>query len=312
MSIKIKNQKFKIILKFGGEALERSVYKVESEKDNKIYVLKKISILGLNEIEKSKISNEAKILANINHENIVKLIDFHQDNECFYILMEYCEGTDLGKFILMYKNKKENIKENIVCSITLGICLGLEELHRNNIIHRDIKPANIIVSDNYKIKIVDFGVSRKTSKNSTMTKYIGTSYYMAPELIKGENYNNKVDIWSFGCVIYELLSLKLCFYDENLFSLYDKIVNKNYEYLNLNGYNPKWKDLIDLLLKKNYNQRPDIKEVHHLLEDIETIKIIKIENILDFRLIGVSRMANAEDFEERRKEMKDIFLRCKN
>lgn len=63
--------------------------------------------------------------------------------------------------------------------------------------------------------------------------------------------------------------------------------------------------------KKNYNQRPDIKEVHHLLKDIETIKIIKIVKILDLRLLGVRQMANAEDFKERRKEMKDIFLRCK-
>ena len=221
--------------------------------------------------------------------------------------MECCEGTDLGKFIQKKKKKKENIKENILCSITLGICLGLEELHRKDIIHRYIKPANIIVSDNYKIKIVDFGVSRKTSKNSIMTKYIGRSYYIAPELINGENYNNKVDIWAFGCIIYELLSLKVCFYDENLFSLYDKIVNKNYDNLNLNGYNPKWKDLIDLLLKKNYNQRPDIKEVHHLLKGIETIIIINIENIPIVRFLGVSQMANAENFEERRKEMKIYF-----
>lgn len=64
--------------------------------------------------------------------------------------------------------------------------------------------------------------------------------------------------------------------------------------------------------KKNYNQRPDIKEVHHLLKGIETIIIINIENIPILRCLGVSQMANEENFEERRKEMKDIFLRCKN
>ncbi len=294
MSIKIDNHEFKVIEKLGKEAFERSIYKVQNEKDNKIYIIKKISILGLKEEEKSKIINEAKILENINNENIVKLIQYFQDNEYFYILMEYCEGIDLEKFIDNYRNKKETIKEEIIYNITLGICLGLKELHNNNIIHIDIKHANIIVSNNYKIKIVDFGVSKKIEKKKTLTKYVGTSYYMAPELIKGEDYNNKVDIWAFGCVIYELLTLKICFYDENLYALYDKIVNRNYENINLKEYNSKWENLINLLLQKNPNQRPDIKEINNLIEKInignnnliiknndETLKIISYGTFID-------------------------------
>ena len=280
MSIEIKNQKFNVIEKLGKENLERNVYKVESEIDQNIYIIKKIGILGLKEEEKNKIMNEAKILENINHKNIVKLIDYDQDKEYFYILMEYCKGSDLEKFIKMHKEKNEKIKESIIYNIVLGICLGLEEIHKKNIIHRDIKPVNIIIGDNYQIKIVDFGISKKIKNNNILTKYIGTSYYMAPEIIKGEEYNKKVDIWAFGCIIYELLTLKVCFQDENLLALYNKIIYGTHENINLKDYNPKWKELVDLLLKKNYNERPDIKEIKNIIPKIDgTINIIKIEKI---------------------------------
>ena len=269
MSIEIKNQKFNVIEKLGKENLERSVYKVESEKDHNIYIIKKIEILGLKEEEKNKIMNEAKILENINHKNIVKLIDYDQDNEYFNILMEYCKGNDLEKFIEIHKEKNEKIKESIICNIVLGICLGLEEIHKKNIIHRDVKPANIIIDDNYQIKIVDFGVSKKIENNNILTKYVGTSYYMAPEIIKGEKYNHKVDIWAFGCIIYELLTLKVCFQDENLLALFNKIINGIHENINSKEYNPKWKDLVDLLLKKNYNERPDIKEIKNIIQKLK-------------------------------------------
>ena len=129
---------------------------------------------------------------------------------------------------------------------------------------------------------------------------------MAPELIKGEDYNNKVDIWAFGCLIYELLTLKICFYDENLFALYDKIVNKNYENINLKGYNSKWKNLIDLLLQKNPNQRPDIKEINKLIIKINngTNNLIIKNN--DLKIIGIAKKFFRKDLFPNHK---DSFIR---
>ena len=159
----------------------------------------------------------------------------------------------------------------------MDICLAIKVLQKNKLIHRDLKPENLFIDDNHKIKIGDFGVSKKLETNR---KYaytsVGTSFYMAPEIIKGEAYNNKVDIWSFGCIIYELFTLKVCFKSNSIYGYIENIVNKEHGKIDLSKYNPKWQDLINLLLKKNYNERPDINKVHQLLIDLN--KINKEEN----------------------------------
>ena len=85
---------------------------------------------------------------------------------------------------------------------------------------------------------------------------IGTNYYMAPEVIKGENYNNKIDIWALGCIIYELFTLNICFESKSLFGFVNKITEEKQGIIDINKYNPKWQNLIDLLLINNYKERP--------------------------------------------------------
>ena len=106
--------------------------------------------------------------------------------------MEFCESLDLKKFIA---ENKTLIDENIVYNIVLEICLGIKEIHKRNIIHRDLKPENIFIDKNHHIKIGDFGISRQLS-NTTKYTYssIGTTNYMAPEVINGDKYNTKVDM----------------------------------------------------------------------------------------------------------------------
>ena len=94
---------------------------------------------------------------------------------------------------------------------------------------------------------------------------------MAPEIIKGEAYNNKVDIWSFGCIIYELFTLNVCFKSKSIYGYIENIVNKEHGKIDLSKYNPKWQELINLLLKKNYNERPDINKVYQLLIDLNKV-----------------------------------------
>ena len=91
---------------------------------------------------------------------------------------------------------------------------------------------------------------------------------MAPEVIKGECYNKKVDIWAFGCIIFELFTLNVCFESKSLYGYVDKIVNKYHGKINLEKYNKRWQDLIDLLLEKNYHKRPDIEKVYELIINI--------------------------------------------
>ena len=126
--------------------------------------------------------------------------------------MEFCENKDLKSFINNHKDDDQYINEEVIYNIVLDICYGIKEIHLNNLIHRDLKPDNLFISKDYKIKIGDFGISKKLINS---LKYAntgnGTYNYMAPEMINGQKYNKKVDIWALGCILYELFTLNLCF-----------------------------------------------------------------------------------------------------
>ena len=180
--------------------------------------------------------------------------------------MEFCEGSDLNKLINEYKKRNEPIKEELIYNIVLQICGGIKVIHKHNLIHRDLKPSNIM-RNNDRIKIGDFGISKKLDTKSGYAKTsVGTFNYMAPEILKGEKYNSKVDIWALGCIIYELLTFNICFENEGLYGLFNIIINEQHGTINLDEYNHKWQELIDLLLNKNYKKRPDINEVYNFLK----------------------------------------------
>ena len=162
--------------------------------------------------------------------------------------MEYGGNTDLKKYI----NEQESlIEEKTLKDIIMQICLGLKEIHNIKLIHRDLTPDNIFMDKNNKIKIGDFGVSKilTTSINFTKTP-VGKYHYFAPEIDNGEKYNNKIDIYALGCIIYELFTL-------NEYSNVKKEKGK----INTDIYNPKWQYLIDLTLTNDDNKRPNIEEI---------------------------------------------------
>jgi len=226
------------------------------EKDNKEYALKKIFIKNFEKDDIKKAEQEVEILKKFNSEYITKYYDSNfEKDEYLNILMEYGGKSNLGTFIQDFKEKKINefIDEKIIKKVVLQICLGLKEIHKANIIHRDIKPENIFIDESYNIKIGDFGLSKILQPNkSSASSNVGTLAYQAPEILKGK-YNNKTDIYSLGCIIYELLTLNNYYYDK----MTDEVKK-----IDTTHYNEKWQDLIDLLLNKVYNKRPNIKDVY--------------------------------------------------
>ena len=134
--------------------------------------------------------------------------------------------------------------------IIIQICSGLKEIHKNNLIHRDLTPDNIFIDKNNKIKIGDFGISKILENNGYANTIIGKYHYFAPEMEKGNKFNNKIDIYSLGCLIYELFTLNVYYIDS-------KIEGKNVQ-INLEMYDQKWQDLINLLLNQDYHKRLNI------------------------------------------------------
>ena len=164
MNIYIKSKEYKIIENIWENEYSK-IYKVLNEKNNEYYTIKKISIDHLREEEIEYIQNEINILSKINNEHIIKYIDSFMDNNNIYILMEYNDGSYLNEFIKNYKDKNILIDENTLYDIILDLCLGIKEIHENNLIHRDLKPENIFITKNNKVKIINFGISKQLDIN---------------------------------------------------------------------------------------------------------------------------------------------------
>ena len=212
------------------------------------------------------------------------------ENDKLNILMEYGGDCNLKKFIETYKEKNQLIEENIMKDIIIQMCKALKTIHENNIIHRDLTPENIFINENKKIKIGDFGISKILTMSNKYTKSIvGKIQYFAPEIIKGQKYNNKVDMYSLGCIIYELFTLNEYYIDKTIEEKECKI--------DIKIYNPKYQNLIDLLLKKDYHERPNAEQIIYLIEDNYIISEIntKEEDInKDMRLINSFENVNPD------------------
>ena len=257
---------YEVIL-FLGEGGYGSVVKIKDKKDNQIYALKKIK---KSKVEIEVFKNEVNILSKFNSDKIVKYYSSFSDKDYFYIKMEYCNCSNLSNFISNKKQESNNlIDEDILCKIIYNICLSIQEIHSKEIIHRDLNPNNIFIYKDYSIKIGDFSISEHCYNTKTN---VGTQYYKAPEILNRKVYNNKVDIWALGCILYELFTLEKCFYCENENGFINNILNNYHGKIN-EKYNNKWQFLIDSLLDKNSENRLNIDEICNLVKNLYSMQI---------------------------------------
>ena len=275
---------FKIIKKVGGGSFGL-VYKVLDKNDNKFYAIKRVELNDQNKDNIKEVEKEAKILKEIKSDNVVKYIDyFYEEEDYFNIVMEFCEYSDLRSYIKKFKNENKKIAESVIRLIITELSNGLKDIHSNNVIHRDLKPENIFISSDHLIKIGDFGISKILDGTDYAKTFAGTYSYMAPELINGEKYSKKVDIWSLGCIIYELCTLNRCFDSNNIFELPYKINSGIHGKIDLNYYNDYLQEIIDLCLKKNDKERPNIDRINVLISEeltLDQFKKLSINTIDD-------------------------------
>ncbi|KFM02292.1 Serine/threonine-protein kinase Nek5, partial [Aptenodytes forsteri] len=199
--------KYEIIKKIG-EGSFGKIFLAKGKVDNEQCVIKEINVTQMPVKEKEASQKEVILLAKMKHANIVTFYASLQEKNKLYIVMEYCDGGDLMKRINMQHGVLFN--EDQILSWFVQISLGLKHIHDMKILHRDVKAQNIFLSNNGKVaKLGDFGIARQL--NSTVEfahTCVGTPYYLSPEMCENRPYNNKTDIWSLGCVLYELCALK--------------------------------------------------------------------------------------------------------
>ena len=235
-----------------------AVYKVLRKTDNKIYAMKIVNIPNLSQKEINNSLNEIRILASIHNPHVVSYHEaFYSENtKTLHLIMDYLDDSDLENKIISYKKSNKQFLEKEIWKIFKQIVIGLKSLHDNKIIHRDLKSANIFLDKNGICKIGDMNVS-KVIKNSILNNtQTGTPYYASPEIWNDKPYNFKTDIWSLGCILYEICTLKPPFIGKNFEDVYHKIISGKFK--SINGiYSHSLRNVINNLLKVRSEERPN-------------------------------------------------------
>ena len=207
--------------------------------------------------DEKEILNEIEILKKLDHPKILKVVDFYSTLKRYYIITEYCHEGELFNEII----KVGKFDEGQAAFIIIQILKAITYCHKMNIIHRDIKPENIMITNREKngclqVKLIDFGTAKIFEKGHQENKYVGSSYYMAPEIIK-RKYDEKCDLWSIGVIMYILLTGRPPFDgnddDEILENVKKGVFDKqSYPYPLLSSHS---KDLINKLLQYDPKKR---------------------------------------------------------
>ncbi|XP_075043551.1 serine/threonine-protein kinase Nek11-like [Mixophyes fleayi] len=204
-------------------------------------------------------AREAKLLGSLRHPLIVQFLGSFLEKEDFCIVTEYCEGGDLHHCIQLQKNKSLGFTEGHVMEWLIQLLLGVNYLHERLVMHRDLKTKNIFLK-NGTLKIGDFGVSRILVPSDMATTFTGTASYMSPEVFGNGGYNTKSDIWSLGCILYEMCTFRRAFDCSSWIKLISMIVNGPCPSLP-SQYSAELSDILQRMLMKDPELRPSAKDV---------------------------------------------------
>ena len=297
------------------------VYKVF--KKNKYYVLKEIPLNLSTAVEKiNSVQNEAQILSSLNNKYVVKFYESFKMNQNIYILMEYCDNGDLCSFLNKIKKARKNdnyfLEEDFVWKLFIQMSIGLYYIHSKKIIHRDIKTLNIFLTKELDAKIGDLGVAKILEDTNHANTFIGTPYYVSPEMCRNKPYNDKSDIWALGCILYELLTFNHPFTANSQPALFIKILNSNF-----NPFPPgvpeDLKKMVEFILQKDCQERPSMEDIITsysfqynairigLEEDLK--EVLRVDNLPIYIMNKFKNINNSHTFIKKLNNSKENYIK---
>ena len=248
-----------------------AVYQMKSKLNNQFYAVKFVKMPKDND-EQIKIQREKIIMLSISHQNIVNLYKTFYDNNYYYFVSEFINGTNLENYVKDYQknNPNQHIPQQLVISIFKQILYGLNYLHSKGILHRDIKPDNILIDKNNNIKITDFGISAVFQQNcgilSTHFTRVGRPDYVCPEIINCQPYDFKCDIFSLGYTMFFVMN----YYLPAKTQMYGNEQVKRIPLKpTINNYDKNLVNLVETMYRDNPGERPNTLEAIKKLESIE-------------------------------------------
>ncbi len=276
---------YKILEKLG-EGGMGVVYKAEDTRLKRIVALKMLSQETAGEAEvRDRLIVEAQAAAALNHQNITTVFAIEEFDDDIFIVMEYVDGKELREEVASGKWQMAKIIE-----VALKIARGLREAHNKGIIHRDIKSANIMVAKTSQVKIMDFGLSKffENAEPEKLGATLGTIAYMSPEQVRGEAVDNRSDIWSFGAVIYEMLTGEVPFPGEYAQAMLYAILNEEPE--SISEFREDVPDAlirtVERALQKNIESR--YQKIEDIIADLKSIGDAgNVVGISDGGVVGV-------------------------
>lgn len=232
-------------------------------------VIKEISMEDMQDTEIQNTERESAILLTMDHPNIVRGIESFKEDGFLYIAMTYCEHGELTSLIKKHHKSQMHFEEPKVLRWIAQLASALYYIHSNGLIHRDLKSQNIFLDQNLNVYIGDFGIARTINPGSMASTFIGSPLYMSPELVQGTSYNSQSDMWSLGCMIFEILCLKTAFQAKNINTLIMKIVSGKIPELP-GVYSSKLRDICLNLLNQVPEQRMTAAQLcgHELIAPI--------------------------------------------
>ena len=197
--------------------------------------------------------NEVNILASLDHPNVLRFHDFFQSRNAYHLVTEYLPGVDLYDFV---KKRGCKLPEEEAGAILRQLLLAVKHCHSKGVVHRDIKPENVFLSPEGKVTLIDFGLAKYTEEKDC--DLVGTSYYLAPEMIRGR-YDERCDVWSVGAVAFMMLTTYVPFGGRSRSNMFRKILSAPLRFPANAKVSNMARDIVRRLLEKDVCRRITIE-----------------------------------------------------
>ncbi|CAK7275546.1 G2-specific serine/threonine protein kinase [Sporothrix epigloea] len=290
------------------------IRKVRRKADGMVLCRKEISYLKMSQKEREQLHAEFQILSTLRHVNIVGY--YHREHlkatQDLHLYMEYCGNGDLGRVIRDLAQRNQYAEESFVWSIFAQLVTALYRCHYGvdppdvgknvlglgitakpkvptggvTILHRDLKPENVFLGEDNSVKLGDFGLAKMIQSHDFASTYVGTPFYMSPEICAAEKYTLKSDIWSLGCIIYELCAREPPFNAKSHYQLVQKIKDGKLAPLPV-VYSPELCAVVRDCLKVNPDRRPDTA----MLLNLPVVRLMRKEK----EVVELSKMIKAKE-----------------
>ncbi|KPA77376.1 putative protein kinase [Leptomonas pyrrhocoris] len=235
-----------------------------NNEDGQCYVIKQVDLTRLSKKDRQQSLNEARVLSSLRHPNIINYVDsfLARKSDSLCIVMEFAEGGDLCS--RLKKNYRVNLPERQVLDWLIQLVLSLQYIHQRKILHRDVKTQNIFLTSDNLIKLGDFGIARTLANTYDQAQtFVGTPYYLSPELILEKPYDHRSDVWALGVVLYEVMTMNHPFNAKDMKGLLQCILAVRYDPLP-EVYSSELRDIVARMLVRKPSDRIPLDDVLRL------------------------------------------------